>query len=46
MIKDWPLSTSEGGQWPSGRASDSKSRGSGFDPHWHQVCLPIRLKNC
>ena len=24
---------SKGARWPSGRASDSKSRGPGFDPH-------------
>ena len=33
--------TNQGARWPSGRASDSKSRGPGFDPHKGQHAVSL-----
>ena len=32
-LENWMQYLNQGAQWPSGRASDSESRGPGFDPH-------------
>ena len=43
MTKYVPVLSDEGARWRSGSASDSESRGSGFDPHrrHHVVSLSM-----
>ena len=33
-----------GALWCSGKASDSRSRGTGFDPYYHQVLVSLSKK--
>ena len=37
-----PLSIVEEARWPSGRASDSRARGRGFDPHSGRRVVSLR----